>query len=547
MNRYAARYWPLATSLLVYALFCLWLNSESLALGAGMFIYPTDDSYIHLALAKHLAQQGIWSVTGIGFTPASSSALWTLLTAGLFKLLGFHLRLPLLLNVLFGAVLLAWADWLLRRAGRGPLLRLGTSLAILVFAPLVPVVFVGMEHVLHALLAVLFVFAAARYLDDIRPSPERQGRFLLLPLLALLLVAVRYEGLAMTTVFAALLWLKRERGAALLILVSSLIPVVVYALFANVHGAPPLPNTAYLKGLADFPPGVTPNASEYLFWKWVQPLRMNALLGLGIVLAVAVMLRRIRRYGTPWHRTVALALLFAVPAAGHLVLSEYNNFYRHELYLYVLLFLFVVEAAWEDLGEWWKTLRGYLAGWPGVVAFLLLLYVAYPFAHDALRRAWALKNTPTAMRNIYQQQMQTARFFREEFAGQTVAIHDLGAVALFGKVEIVDLWGLASSEVMRLKQRGEFNPDTMERICRERGVVVAVIYDGWRMKSGGTPESWTKLATWTIPYNYVCAFPDVSVYATDPEQVARVRRALFEFSRKLPQAVRQEGAYLTAD
>ena len=54
---------------------------------------------------------------------------------------------------------------------------------------------------------------------------------------------------------------------------------------------------------------------------------------------------------------------------------------------------------------------------------LLVVLLAIPLAVRALS---ALAVTPGAMRNVYQQQYQMARFFRGAYAGETIALNDIG-------------------------------------------------------------------------------------------------------------------------
>ena len=78
----------------------LWV---SLARTGGTFVYAQDDPYIHLALARTLADHGVWGIRPTEFTSASSSPLWTLLLAALWKLGAQAVWVPFALNILFGA------------------------------------------------------------------------------------------------------------------------------------------------------------------------------------------------------------------------------------------------------------------------------------------------------------------------------------------------------------------------------------------------------------------------------------------------------------
>src|SRR5690606_29085030 len=69
----------------------------------GLIFYPLDDTYIHMALARHRIESGIWGINPDEFAFASSSPLWTFLLALAFRILGIHVWLPLALNVLLGA------------------------------------------------------------------------------------------------------------------------------------------------------------------------------------------------------------------------------------------------------------------------------------------------------------------------------------------------------------------------------------------------------------------------------------------------------------
>ena len=84
--------WPLAAAMAIP------LASEA-ALGVAMvrttarpLVYPLDDTYIQMAIAKTLAAHGTWGVTRYEFSDAGSSLLWPLLLAVLDRLAGLDAR-----------------------------------------------------------------------------------------------------------------------------------------------------------------------------------------------------------------------------------------------------------------------------------------------------------------------------------------------------------------------------------------------------------------------------------------------------------------------
>jgi len=189
---------PLAAALLVLFVAVGVLVAWSCRHSAGHLVYALDDAYIHMAMARNLAEHGVFGVTRYGFTSSSSSPLWTLLLAGLFKLLGPRDWLPLALNVLFAASLLAVADRVLRTQGVRPRSRLLALIAIVVLTPVPPLVLVGQEHLLHATLTLAFAGLATL-------APPGAALLLVAPVLT----ATRYEGLFL--VFIACLVLAARR------------------------------------------------------------------------------------------------------------------------------------------------------------------------------------------------------------------------------------------------------------------------------------------------------------------------------------------------
>ena len=74
-----ARSWPaIATLALLLAVLAALGLAMRRATG-GALVYPLDDTYIQMAIAKTLTAHGAWGVTRFEFSGAGSSLLWPLI------------------------------------------------------------------------------------------------------------------------------------------------------------------------------------------------------------------------------------------------------------------------------------------------------------------------------------------------------------------------------------------------------------------------------------------------------------------------------------
>ena len=184
------RRWPLWVVLIglwISVVFCL---TASIRRNAGVFTYALDDAYIHLAIAKHFVQDGVWGATRYGFSASTSSPGWTLLLSGVIALFGRPEVWPLILNVLFATALLVVVDRLLVPSLPNPFPRFWALLFITLIVPLPILIFSGMEHVLHLLLIATVFGLLWRYEANPLESP-RITRWLLVT--AMLATLIRYE------------------------------------------------------------------------------------------------------------------------------------------------------------------------------------------------------------------------------------------------------------------------------------------------------------------------------------------------------------------
>ncbi|MEL7340819.1 MAG: hypothetical protein AAGM67_10060, partial [Bacteroidota bacterium] len=84
------------------------------------WIYPIDDTYIHLALTRQLVEAGNWSISLNDFDSASSSPIYPLILAVGYWIWGDWQIYPFLLNLLFGGLSLRFLYRRWEEAGLSP-------------------------------------------------------------------------------------------------------------------------------------------------------------------------------------------------------------------------------------------------------------------------------------------------------------------------------------------------------------------------------------------------------------------------------------------
>lgn len=107
-------------------------------------------------------------------------------------------------------------------------------------------IFDGMEHPLHALMMILAVPCAARFLERPEDSDGKHRRAAMLGFVVLL-AAIRYEGVFFALAVGLLLLLRKRVVDALAMGAAAAAPVLLVGVWSTLHGWPPLPTTIVLK------------------------------------------------------------------------------------------------------------------------------------------------------------------------------------------------------------------------------------------------------------------------------------------------------------
>lgn len=477
---------------------------------AGVFEYPLDDVYIHLAMASGIAG-GTYGVTPGEAASASSSILYPLL---LLPFSGTEAQrlLPLIWNL--AAVL--GLGWLWGRVLRAAGLRGAAGVGFAVLGPLalnIPGVgFTGMENSLHALAALGAVLGLWRVLNGAEVAPWLVAALVLAPLL-------RLEGLALSGLVVLALIGAGRRTAGVAIGVAVLVPVAGFAAYLAALGLAPVPGSVLAKvGLAQA--GTTGAA------RMLAPLWANLQSPAGQLLAVLTLLCA----GLPLlladlRRGPAAMLLAVLALAGvaHLLAGQIGWMHRYEHYIII--------AQVAGLALAGGALTGLRARrWHVMLTLALVVAAAAFWPKLALNYIW----NPRA---IHLQQAQMARFV-QDWLKAPVAVNDLGRVAWANPQPVLDLYGLASPEALALRQVPGGPPTGWAAALAEaRGVAMALIYDPWFGQAVG--PHWRRLALLGMdnPRGTLGGW-EVAFYATDPALATGQMALLRDFAETLPAAAR---------
>jgi hypothetical protein len=519
--------WPLTASIAA-----LWIATAIelilvLLRNRGTFVYGLDDVYIHMTIARNLALNGVWGLTPQHFSPASSGPLWTILIAASYLLFGVNQYVPLILNLIVATAFVGCTYVLLARAKLTPLATFVTLLAIVLLTPLPGLMLTGEEHVLQAMLTVLFLDRAGDSLCQTDAS-RRSTVFLLV--LAALVGFVRYEGLFLIGTAAALFIVAGETLLGFAVAVAGSIPAITMGLISIAKGGFFLPSSVLIKSGSG-------NGLARFLTNWEQNIYAGpdvAILAFVVVGALLIALTSLPR--EKWKNpTVVKTLLLLAMITAHLIFALVQ-FFRYDAYLvsasiYVLALNWAAPWSSRTESRFWRLFPLRLAG----AIFLSLAALV-----GILRGIWIFVRTPTACHNIYNQQYQVAHFIKGCYEGRSVALNDIGAVSYFADIRLLDLGGLANVEVARAIIQHKLGPTEIERFAVSYETKVAVLYPNWfdGSSNGPLPPAWIPIVQWNVPNHWMLGGDAVVFYAVDPLEAPHLKACLKNYEPSLPSQVR---------
>jgi hypothetical protein len=413
--------------LVAFAAAGLYLLAARSAVGIG---FPLDDSWIHLAYARNLAELGQWAFLPGQVSAGSTAPLWTVLLAP-----GFLLNLgPYVWTYALGIACLVGlgvaTEWIVRR--QVPAYRPSLPWAGLLMVTewhFVWAAVSGMETLLYTLLVIVVLGMI------LQGSRNFVGQGVLIGLS----VWLRPDGLTLLApaLIAALLIgaPAREKVKALLMLLGGFAAVVLPYLLLNLAiSGTPFPNTFYAK------------QAEYLYWRLsplptkLENLSLVFFGGLALLLLPAVVgatLKAVRLKSWATLLALAWAAGYAWLYASRLPVYQHGRYIMPAMAAYLLVgLIFLAEWLPSAASRPTRLLRFAWLALIVIVSSLFYIYGATVYARDVsmierklvASAKWVAQNVPS---------------------GQLIAVHDIGALGYFApQVRLLDLAGLVSPEVV---------------------------------------------------------------------------------------------------
>ncbi|MEN6551578.1 MAG: hypothetical protein ABFC34_01690 [Methanobacterium sp.] len=533
-----SKYLPFIIAVAVLWITIFILFRESITINQGIFTYVLDDPYIHMAMAKNLILHGVWGVDKYGFTSSSSSPLWIIVLSLAYFLFGVNLFIPFILNVIFATIFIFIAYSIFRYYKMQPMYNLIFLLFLIFFTPIPALAFTGMEHILQIVFIVSFAFIGVQMICE---DKSNNLKYIMLPILAVMVVAVRYEDLIIVLIIAAMFFIKREFWKSLSILGASMVPVFAYGIYSTMNGWFFLPNSLITKTIfveaktqAFSLNGIVLLVNNFLN---IQ----NLFIFIPLILAIGLLIFRFREKKDLWNAPNILLITFIGTATLHMIAARTGWFYRYEAYLIALGILTIAIGINEYLPA--------VPKWDKKLIFknlTLIIIIFVLFVSLAGRGYCSFNEVPKATHNIYDQQYQMGLFIQKYYKGDAVSLNDVGAVNYATDIKSVDLLGLSGLNVSKEILKENYTIKDIDNITRQNHVKVIIVYEDLYKKylTGGIPSDWIKIGQWKITNRITCFMDTVSFYAIDPQDAENLTKNLKEFSSQLPPDVQQSGKYM---
>ncbi|WP_312075251.1 hypothetical protein [Chryseobacterium sp.] len=503
-------------SLFIFLVICAGYYFSTLKSTDGHYVYVIDDAYIHLAMAKNFALHDVWGVTKYKFSSSSSSPLFTFLIGILIKIFGNNDLIPLVFNFIFSGGIVFILNKFFSGLFTSHLKIIVANIFTLLFVTLHLQVLSGMEHVFQVFVFALNIFCFYKLKQQ---SWAKYGFYISLLLLGL----IRFESMFYFVCLAFLFVLIKDWKTGFLVLLCGFLPILAFCIFNHSQSGYWFPNSVLVKGTAiHFNEKFTSDVYYIIKDKFLFSRSLYKIGFFPILISMFFVWKDRAKPYIDILRQNFLLIVLSATFVLHCMFAETRYLFRYEAYLIVGFSMTIFERTSRDfvLNDFFKTKNGLLS--------ILLLanvglmgYKTY-MSHNML--SYGIKN-------IYEQQVQSAKFLHTYYNDAKVVANDIGAVTYFTDIHLLDIVGLGSVETIPFNgNEVTFDyrfKNFLTKYTAENKFDVAIVYDHWF--NGQIPDTWKKAAELKIHDNVNAAGSTVSVYSINDKDFDSLQKNIRNF------------------
>jgi hypothetical protein len=503
-------------SLLFFAAVCIGYFLISLSKTDGHYVYLIDDAYIHLAMAKNLALYDVWGVTKYKFSSTSSSPLFTYVLSALIKVSGNNDLLSLWVNIFFGVGTVYFLNRYFSGVFNTAKNIVLSVLFTLFFSVLHVQVLSGMEHVFHVFLFVVNIFC----LSNFKSRYSVFGFYFTLLLMGL----VRFESMFYFVILAFLFLLIKKWKDAFGILLIGFIPIVLFCYFNYQHDGYLFPNSVIVKGTKSTFDSHFPHQLKTVF---LDNFLLNiSFYKIGFFPIMICLIFIIRDFRTKNFQLIIkdhfLLIVISLLMVCHSMFADLKGMFRYEAYILTGFSMALIPKL-KGLFEHFRTyIKKELIISGLVLANIFLLVYKFSFAHKMLIDGG---------KNIYEQQIQSARFLHSYYNESKIVANDIGAITYFTNIHLLDMAGLGSKETIVFNENKRSADKQFQGFLTQYTITndydIAIIYEAWLQNH--IPENWRKVAELKINNPITVARDKVSIYSINKNNIDKLKQHVRNF------------------
>jgi len=502
----------------------------------GNYVYPLDDTYIHLQIAKNYVTNFTWGMTAGEFCSSSSSPFYTLLLSAIIYLFGDSSYTPLIINLIFaiGIVFLIYFQFKDNKY----------KLFIFYFALICPVflhiqIWSGMEHTMQ-LFALLLVIITLNNLKINSFSETLNSNLISYSLSIALFSLTRYESMFMFAGIVLYFILNKKYKLSIITLFMGFTPIILFGLFSINNGGEFFPNSLLLKSNIQIQNGILPYIINFLKrYVYTKNIPFLILFYSMIFIFIKFIFDNVFSQNTNikdkkinvflinfYTSLINSPFLFisTITSICHISFASFGWLFRYEAYLYLLI-IFTILTEFDKIVEnkiFIKRNQQYL--------ILILLGI---FFTQSYRIYNSISKVVYASRNIYEQQIQTTRFINKYYNKQNIIANDIGAITYFNDIKLLDLAGLGSNTILKERRQNSNFDNEIVKIL-EKDIYLkynfAFIYERWYPNSN-LKSKWYKAGDWNITDNTICGDDRVSIFVRNKQDLNKMKIDLEDFKK----------------